>query len=61
MFSWAIYWLIASGVVAIVAIHRGRSGVGWMALSILISPVLAFVLLVCIPAKDGDLIITRDE
>lgn len=36
-------------IVAIIASNRGRSGFGWFLLSLLISPILAIILLVCLP------------
>ena len=43
-------WLIFAIVVGVGADSRGRSGIGWFFLSVLISPLLAFVLLVLLPS-----------
>jgi hypothetical protein len=42
-------WLIFAVVVAIGAAARGRSGVGWFFLSVLISPLLSVLLLLLLP------------
>jgi hypothetical protein len=41
-----IFWLILSVVIGVVASNRGRSGIGWFFLSMLISPVLALLFLI---------------
>lgn len=45
-----LFWFIFSIVIGIVASHRGRTGFGWFLLAILLSPVLMFILLVCLPS-----------
>ena len=48
-------WLVLSGVCAAVASGRGRSGVNWFLISLLIGPVIALVI-VCViqPLGDGN-------
>lgn len=48
-------WLVLSGVCAAVASGRGRSGLNWFLLSLLIGPVIALVI-VCViqPLGDGN-------
>lgn len=50
-----IFWILGSIVVAIVASSRGRSGIAFFFLSLLISPLLGFVLAVAMgsQAKPG--------
>jgi hypothetical protein len=53
-FSIFYYWLgftIAVGLLA--HNHRGRSAPGWVILSLFISPLLAGVLLLCLPRLDA--------
>ncbi len=48
-FTFFIFWLVFSVVVAIGAAGRGRHGPGWFLLSI--SPLLAFLLLMMLPSR----------
>lgn len=45
-----LFWLGASVVVGIIASSRGRSGFGWLILSLLISPLLAGILVLALGA-----------
>lgn len=45
-----ILWLVISIVVGVGAGSRGRSGIGWFFISVLLSPVLALLLLLVFPA-----------
>jgi hypothetical protein len=45
-----IGWIIFAVVVGIGAAYRGRSALGWTALSVVISPLLALVLLLLLPS-----------
>jgi YD repeat-containing protein len=49
LFGWLMF-SIAVGVIA--AYGRGRSGGGWFLLSLLISPLLAGIIVLCLPKKD---------
>src|SRR5437773_11830694 len=46
-----MFWLVFSVVVAIGAAGRGRHGPGWFLLSMVISPLLAFLLLMMLPSR----------
>ena len=46
-----ITWIIGFFVCAFVASQRGRSGIGWGFISLLISPLLALLVLIAIPSK----------
>ena len=41
---WVVFWLGFSVLVGVVAAGRGRSGVGWFALSLVISPLIGLLL-----------------
>lgn len=45
-----LFWVVFAVCVGIIASARGRSAVGWFFLSLLISPVLALILVMCLPA-----------
>lgn len=44
-------WIVGSVVVSLVASARGRSGVGFFFLSLLLSPVIGLVLALALPSK----------
>jgi len=46
-----ITWIIGFFVCAFVASQRGRSGIAWGFISLLISPLLALLVLIAIPSK----------
>jgi choline-glycine betaine transporter len=46
-----LYWIGLALVVGIAAGHRGRSGVGWFFLSLLISPLLGGLLFLAVGGK----------
>lgn len=46
-----ITWIIGFFVCAFVASQRGRSGISWGFISLLISPLLALLVLIAIPSK----------
>ncbi|MBA5778236.1 zinc ribbon domain-containing protein [Stappia sp. F7233] len=48
----AIVWIVFAVIVGIVANSRHRSAIGWVALACVISPLLAFILLVALPTPD---------
>src|SRR2546428_7083239 len=50
-FTFFMFWLVFSVVVAIGAAGRGRHGPGWFLLSMVISPLLAFLLLMMLPSR----------
>ena len=54
MFEMFIFWLGFTVAVGLFAHHhRGRNAFGWVVLSLLISPLLAGVLLLCMPRLDA--------
>jgi hypothetical protein len=46
-------WFLLAVVIGIGASGRGRSGFGWFLLSLLLSPLIGFVLLVLLPPLNG--------
>jgi uncharacterized membrane protein YhdT len=50
--TWVVAWIIFAIVVAVAAISRGRNGFGWFVLACLISPLLAYLLLVAMPVRE---------
>lgn len=55
-----LVWVVFAVIVAIAASGRGRSGFGWFLLAVLISPLLAFILLLVLP-KVGEAGLPKDE
>lgn len=47
-------WVIFSFVIGVAADGRGRSGIGWFVLSLIISPVLTLILIALLPKKTAD-------
>lgn len=45
-----IFWFVFAIAVGVYASNKGRSGIGWFVLSVLISPLLGFVF--CVACKD---------
>jgi hypothetical protein len=43
-------WVFFSAIVAVAAKARGRTGVGWFLLSIIISPLFALILVMALPS-----------
>lgn len=48
--EWLLFWFAASVVIGIIAGSRGRSGFGWFALSLFVSPILTLILVVALPS-----------
>jgi hypothetical protein len=44
-----VVWIIVSILVGVAASHRGRDGVGWFGVSVLVSPLVAPLLLLVLP------------
>jgi hypothetical protein len=55
-----LFWVIFAVIVAVAASGRGRSGLGWFFLSVFISPLLSFILLMVLP-KIGIASMSTDE
>lgn len=49
--EWFLFWLVFAVVVGVIAGSRGRSGIGWFFISVLISPLLGLILVMCLPAE----------
>jgi hypothetical protein len=50
--EYIFYWLLCSIVVGVIAAYgRARNGGGWFLLALLISPLLAGILVLCLPAQ----------
>jgi uncharacterized membrane protein HdeD (DUF308 family) len=47
-------WVLASAVVAYVAIEKGRSGIGWLLVALVLSPLFAVLCLAALPSVDGE-------
>jgi hypothetical protein len=47
-------WLVLAGLCGFIANQRGRSGIAWGVAAVLMSPVLAYLVLVAIPAQNGE-------
>ena len=43
-------WLLFSGIVGVAANARGRTGIGWFLLSVIVSPLLALILVLALPS-----------
>lgn len=46
-----IGWLVFSVLVALLAVRRGRSGVGWLFVAALLSPLIGVLMLLVLPNK----------
>jgi hypothetical protein len=46
-----IIWLVLAIVIGIAAARRGRSGLGWLVASVLLSPLIAAILLALLPDR----------
>ena len=49
----AVFWFAGAFVVGIIASSKGRSGLGYFLLSIVLSPVLAGILAIALPSLNG--------
>lgn len=47
-------WLIFSAVAGIIASAKGRSGVGYFLISLVITPLVGLILAIALPRIDGD-------
>ena len=55
MFTVIVVWLAVSIAAGIFARNRGRSGLGWFLISLLISPIIAFIFLLVMKNKKKEL------
>ena len=51
MLTAIIIWLALAIVIGIAAARRGRSGLGWLVASLLLSPLIAAILLALLPDR----------
>lgn len=52
MMAFIFFWLLFSAIPAVIASNKGRSGIGWFFVGLLVSPLLALILvLVLAPIK----------
>jgi hypothetical protein len=47
-----IAWIVVAIIVGVVANSRGRSGFGWFVLAVVVSPVIAFLLVIVLPRRN---------
>jgi hypothetical protein len=47
--EWVFFWLLCAGVVAFLAHRKGRDAVRWFFIAVLISPLIAFIILLIAP------------
>jgi hypothetical protein len=46
-----IIWLVLAIVIGVAAARRGRSGLGWLVASLILSPLIAAILLALLPDR----------
>lgn len=51
--EYVFIWLVGAVVVAVIAGARGRSGLGWFVLSLLLSPLIGLILVALLPSLEG--------
>jgi phosphotransferase system glucose/maltose/N-acetylglucosamine-specific IIC component len=51
MLEAVVIWLVLAIVIGIAAARRGRSGLGWLVASLLLSPLIAAILLALLPDR----------
>jgi len=49
-----LFFVAFSVIVGVIANSRGRSGFGWFFLSVIITPILTLVLVMCLPVIEKD-------
>jgi len=49
--TWLLSWIVFSIIVGIGASSRGRFGIGWFLLALVITPLLAVILLLLLPSR----------
>jgi hypothetical protein len=59
MFTAIIIWLVLAIVIGVAAARRGRSGLGWLFLSLILSPLVAAILLALLPDRRYEEVVTR--
>ena len=59
MLTAIIIWLALAIVIGIAAARRGRSGLGWLVASLLLSPLIAAILLALLPDRRYEEVLSR--
>jgi hypothetical protein len=59
MLTAIIIWLALAIVIAVAAARRGRSGLGWLFVSLILSPLIAAILLVLLPDPRYEEVLSR--
>jgi phosphotransferase system glucose/maltose/N-acetylglucosamine-specific IIC component len=59
MLSAIIIWLALAIVIGIAAARRGRSGLGWLVASLIVSPLIAAILLALLPDRRYEEVLSR--
>jgi hypothetical protein len=59
MLTAIIFWLALAIVIGVAAARRGRSGLGWLFLSLILSPLIAAILLALLPDRRYEEVLSR--
>jgi hypothetical protein len=59
MLTAILIWLVLAIVVGVAAARRGRSGLGWLFFSLIISPLFAAILLALLPDRRYEEVLSR--
>jgi hypothetical protein len=59
MLTAIIIWLALAIVIGVAAARRGRSGLGWLFLSLILSPLIAAILLALLPDRRYEEVLSR--
>jgi hypothetical protein len=59
MLTAIIIWLALSIVIGVAAARRGRSGLSWLFLSLILSPLVAAILLALLPDRRYEEVLSR--
>ena len=59
MLTAIIIWLALAIVIGVAAARRGRSGLGWLFLSLILSPLIAAILLATLPDRRYEEVLNR--
>jgi hypothetical protein len=59
MLTAIIIWLALAIVIGVAAARRGRSGLGWLFLSLVLSPLIAAILLALLPDRRYEEVLSR--
>jgi hypothetical protein len=59
MLTAIIIWLALAIVIGVAAARRGRSGLGWLFLSLTLSPLIAAILLALLPDRRYEEVLSR--